>query len=296
MGVSSVWPTFVIGGAAKSGTTALYRWLQQHPDVFMPALKQPHYFAGLQPGFRGPGDAAFNRDIVTDPHRYRELFAPGAGRPARGEASPFYLYYAARSAARLRAELPECRIVLLLRAPVERAYAGYLHLVRDGRERGSFRQALDAETGRLARGWEPLWGHRALGGYGAQLGELLSVFPRPQVGVWLYEDLRDRPRELFAEVCRFLGVDDGFVPSFTHHNTGGVPRHPALHALLVRLRVPHIAKRLLPEALAQWVVARYLQRRPPPPEIAAELRAHFAPDLAQLARLLPERDLSGWTG
>ena len=287
-------PTFLIIGAAKSGTTALYRWLQQHPQVFMPDNKQPHHFAGIRPDFTGPGDAAFNRDIVTDRSGYLALFASGAAQPACGEASPFYLYYAAASAGAIRDAFPDCRLVVLLREPVSRAWAGYLHLVRDGRERAGFRQALDQEAERLRRGWEPLWAHRALGLYGEQLAAVLRVFPREQVGVWLYDEMRSNPGRLFAEVCRFIGVDPDFVPEFTRHNTGGVPRHPALHALLVRLRVPHLAKRLLPERTAQWVVSRYLDHRPPPPEIARELAEFFAEDRALLQSCIPGKDLSAW--
>lgn len=296
MAAGTAGPTFLILGAPKAGTTALYRWLQQHPAVFMPANKQPHYFAGIRPTFSGPGDAALNRDIVTDRARYLELFAPGAARPARGEASPFYLHYAATAAPRIRAACPECRLVILLREPVARAWAGYLHLVRDGRERGGFRQAIDLEEERLARGWEPLWGHRVLGLYGRQLAHVRAHFPSAQVGVWLYDELRADPRRLFAEVCRFIGVDPGFVPEFSRHNTGGVPRHPALHAMLVRLRVPHLAKWLLPERTAQWVVSRYLDHRPPPPDMAEELRGYFADDRKLLESCIGPEKLSAWKG
>lgn len=288
------WPTFVVMGAAKSGTTALFHWLAQHPQVYMAPTKQPHFFAGLRPAFRGPGDNLFNRDVVSDESSYRALFARGAGHLARGEASPFYLYYAEEAAARLRASVPECRLIVLLRDPVERAYSGYLHLVRDGRESAHFRQALEREEDRLRSGWEPLWAHRALGLYGRQMQALLGNFPRAQVGVWLYDDLRTRPAAFYAEVCRFIGVDEAFVPRFTRHNTGGAPRHPWMHAWLVKLRAPHIAKRLLPESLAQWVVSRYLERRPPPPDLAADLRAYYASDLGNLQRLLPAHEFRAW--
>ncbi len=288
-------PTFLVIGAAKAGTTALYRWLQQHPQVYMPDNKQPHFLAGLQPSFSGPGDQALNRDIVTDPEAYRALFAPGADRPARGEASPFYLCYPDRLARTLTDSFPDTRLVVLLREPVSRAYAGYLHLVRDGREAESFPRALALEQSRLARGWEPLWAHRGLGLYGQQIQSLLQVVPRAHLGVWLYDDLQRRPGVLFSEVCSFIGVDDRFVPNFTHHNTGGVPRSPALHRLLVAVRAPHLAKHLLPEPWAQWVVARYLQRRPPAPEVAAELKHYFAEDQALLRGLLPNKDFAVWS-
>jgi hypothetical protein len=288
------WPTFLILGAAKSGTTALYAWLRQHPDVYMSPVKQPHYFAGLTPTFSGPGDQALNREIVTSEAEYLRLFAPGATRRARGEASPFYLYYAERTMERLRRTLPEARLVVLLREPVSRAYSGYLHLVRDGRETLSFQQALDREEERRARGWEPLWAHRALGLYAQQLAIVLEAFPRQQVGVWLYDDMRTRPAALFEEVCRFIGVDPGFRPTLSRHNQSGVPRSAALHALLVKLRAPHVAKALLPEPVAQWVVARYLQRRPPPADVASALGASYREELQRLAALLPEKDFAAW--
>jgi hypothetical protein len=294
--LAETWPTFLILGAAKSGTTPLYRWLRQHPQVHMSPNKQPHYFAGIRPSFCGPGDDLFNRDIITDAQVYRRLLCGGPGRRARGEASPFYLYYAAEAMRRLRQVAPECRLVILLRDPVERAYSGYLHLVRDGREHESFATALRRERERLDAGWEPLWGHRALGGYADQVAAVLSRFPSAQVGVWRFEDLQRHPARLFAEVCRFIGVDDGFVPEFSRHNTGGAPRHPALHALLVRLNAPRLARRVLPERLAQWLVGRYLERRLPPADVAAELRAAFRDDVARLQRLLPAHDFSGWLG
>ena len=293
-GAEAAWPSFLLVGAPKAGTTALYRWLRQHPALYLPANKQPHYFAGLSPAFCGPGDTAFNRNLVPDRDHYLRLLAPGAGRQGCGEASPFYLCFAERVAPRVRAAAPRCRLVVLLREPVARAYSGYLHLVRDGREAHGFAEALDREERRWARGWEPLWAHRRLGLYGHQLEAILGSFPRAQVGVWLYEDLQTDPWRLYAEVCRFLGVDDAFRPRFTRHNTGGAPRHPALHAALVRLHAPQIAKALLPERLAQWVLAHYLRHAPPPSAAAAELRAYYRQDLALLRKLVPERDFRAW--
>jgi len=287
-------PTFIIVGAAKSGTTALYRWLQQHPQVFLPENKQPHTLVGLRPDFRGPGDDALNRDIVTDPQRYLALFVPGRDRPARGEASPFYLFYPEQLGRTLAQAYPEMRLIVLLREPVSRAWAGYLHLVRDGREAEPFERALELEEERARQGWEPLWSHRRLGLYGGQLQALLRYVPRERIGLWLYDEMVADPAGLYTEVCRFLGVDDRFVPRFTHHNTGGAPPNAALHRALVALRVPHLAKRLLPEGLAQWVVAHYLTRRPPPEPAASALRAFFAQDQALLRRLFPDKDFRRW--
>ncbi|HEX6473777.1 MAG TPA: sulfotransferase, partial [Candidatus Limnocylindria bacterium] len=129
-------PNFLVIGAAKSGTTALWSLLRQHPQVFMPALKEPHHFAfdadQPAPQFRGPG-ANLHRDAVTGTDAYRALFADAGEALAVGEASATYLYVAA-SVERIRAAIPDARLVAILRQPADRAYSSYLHLKRQGRE------------------------------------------------------------------------------------------------------------------------------------------------------------------
>src|SRR5579862_8012909 len=90
-------PTFLLGGAAKSGTTALAYYLHQHPEVFVAREKECHYFAfrDRQPQFHGPGDSSeFVPLIITDPDRYGRCFEKVTTETAVGEASVYYLYQA----------------------------------------------------------------------------------------------------------------------------------------------------------------------------------------------------------
>src|ERR1051325_6146140 len=139
-------PNFLVIGAVKSGTTALHRYLKQHPDIFMSTPKELRFFPfeDRPPDFRGPGDAEDMKPAVKSIGDYRARFAEGARHPARGESSPLYLYYP-RSAERLRHHIPDAKLIAILRHPADRAYSQYLMKVRDGHERLDFAAALDAE-------------------------------------------------------------------------------------------------------------------------------------------------------
>lgn len=260
-----MWPNFFVLGAAKAGTTALYDYLRQHPQVYMSPAKETNYFAlcGRRADFRGPGDDQwFNRWAITSLDAYRDQFRAVTTETAVGEASPLYLYDPAVPA-RLHEARPDAKLVAVLRTPVERAYSAFLHVVRDGREPlAEFAHALDAEPARIAAGWEHLWHFGAMGYYGAQLERYYELFGAAGIRVFLYEDLAADPAGVVRECFRFLGVDDGFVAD-TRDRPNATSSLPA-------------------------------ERRPPlRPEVRARLAAGYADDLTRLERLIG-RDLSAW--
>ena len=149
-------PTFLIIGADNSGTTALHRYLGQHPDIFISQPKELKFFPweNLKPDYRGPGDEADLSSVITSVEEYRAYFAAGAGYTARGESSPQYIYFS-RAAERIRHHIPDAKLIAVLRHPAERAYSHYLMLRRDGRETLTFGEALAAEGRRI----NDRWGH-----------------------------------------------------------------------------------------------------------------------------------------
>ncbi|EPZ44556.1 hypothetical protein N007_10785 [Alicyclobacillus acidoterrestris ATCC 49025] len=152
-------PNFLVIGAAKAGTTALYRYLSQHPEVFMPSIKEPNYFAlaNREVRFQGPGDDRTNRSSITRFADYQALFDEADGYQAVGEASPMYLY-TADAANRIHDLIPNVKLIVILRDPVERAHSAYLHLRRDEREPlANFADAIAAEEERIAKHWAPMW-------------------------------------------------------------------------------------------------------------------------------------------
>jgi hypothetical protein len=298
----SVLPTFLVIGAAKAGTTAVYEYLRQHPQVFMSPVKEPHFFAleGAPIAFTGPGDAeSINRVGINDPNRYRALFAEASGYRARGEGSVSYLY-SPRAPRRIAEQLPDVRLIAVLRDPVERAYSTYLYQVARGLEpAGSFAEALADEPRRIAEGWHHIWHYRAMGEYGAQLARYLDVFEKDRMLICFYDDLVHDPYAFMRRVFGFVGVDEGFRPDTrVAPGASGVPRHPLLEAVLFRNRaLKRSLRAALPERLLARVGSRLRRRtltRPPlDPSLAASLRAGYRRDL-ETVETVTGRDLSVW--
>jgi hypothetical protein len=295
-------PNFVIAGAAKSGTSFAASRLSRHPDIFLPTHKECSYFAFQDdpPRFTGPGDDLLNRMVISDLNRYRELFRDAGARPVVGEASVIYLARPS-SFARMRATLgPGVKAIVLLRNPADRAFSAWSHLVRDGREKLSFRDALAAEPDRIAAGWEPLWAYRSSGYYAEQLRTAFAELGRANVGVWLYDDVQERPLDVLHDMCRFLEVPvDGFRPNTEARvNASGVPRSAFVNWLAYGVRHRFKLGWLLPvPAVRERIKTRIGNANLRPllfdPRHRAELVEEFAGEIESLATLL-ERDLRRW--
>jgi hypothetical protein len=296
-------PNFLIIGAAKSGTSAVYAYLRQHPQVFCSERKEPGFFAleGRRATFNGPGDRKYNRNCVTNLERYRELFHKGVGKKAVGEASTVYLY-SPEAAGRIHGHVPDVKLLVILRNPVERAYSGFRFLVRDRLERlSTFEQALEAEDARIAANWQHIWHHKRLGFYHEQLRRYFNLFPRERIAICLYEDFEAAPVAVVQHMFDFLGVAPDFTPDVSlRYNVSGTPRSRLLHAALARPNsVKDVLKGLLPATARRHVRAKLMAQniRPSAPPLAADTRRHlvnlYHDDVLELEALI-ERDLSHW--
>jgi hypothetical protein len=289
-------PNFLIIGAMKSGTTALYYYLEQHPEVYMSPVKEPNFFSS-----QGPENAV---DAVTHIGTYRDLFGGVSSETAIGEASHSYLYEP-RAAAEIRRHIPEAKLIAILRNPIDRAYSHFLHMVRKGTEPlDDFAQALREDEVRAHRG-QNFQDYIGRGLYYNQLKRYFGTFPREQVRVYLYEDLSGAPINAVQDAFRFLEVDDSFVPDVSlRRNVSGYPKYKTLDGLLRRQgRVKHALKIYLPAGL-RWRLSRAfddLKTRnlvgPPPiqPEVRRQLIGVYREDILKVQDLI-RRDLSGWLG
>jgi hypothetical protein len=297
-------PTFLLIGTAKAGTTSLYHYLRQHPDVFMPEVKEPRFFAYVDdpPAMVGPGDAASNEasGAVYTLDDYRALFPESVEAWAVGEASVNYLY-SETAPARIHDHLPEVQLIAVLRNPIERAYSHYLHLLRAGREPlRSFRAALEAEEKRRREGWEWSWHYTRMGFYYQQLSRYLKHFDREQLSVYLFDEFRDDNLGVTRDIYRTLGVDDAFEPSdaITHAKTG-VPISDWFQSFILNPdhSLRRAARTVLPESIRTrgMKVLQNLNLSKPPidPSVRSMLADRFADDVRQLESLL-DRDLSHW--
>lgn len=300
-------PNFLVVGAARSGTTSLYTYLKQHPQVYMTAIKEPEFFSyeGLELDFNGPkGKEETNRGIrrytPADIEGYCALFREVSNEKAIGEASPMYLY-SAQAPGRIRHHIPAAKLLVILRNPVERAYSTFSLLTLQGREPiKEFSQALEAEEARIRNKWTWMYHYKNVGFYYAQLKRYLDVFERDQIRVYLYEDLKADPSRLVQNVFRFLEVEDTFVPEVSvRENPAGTPRSEIYSKLVDKPNpVKSLLKPLVPERVRKRIIAslsaRNLTERPPlSQEIRRGLIEVYREDILKLQNLIG-RDLSGW--
>jgi hypothetical protein len=287
-------PNFLIIGAMKSGTTALYYYLEQHPEIYMSPVKEPNFFSSQE-----QENAA---DAVTNIGTYQDLFRGGSGKKALGEASHSYLYEP-RAAAEIKRYVPEAKLIAILRNPIDRAYSHFLHMVRSGTEPlDDFAQALREEEVRIhkERTFQDYIGR---GLYYNQLKRYFGTFPQEQVRVYLYEDLSGAPISTVQDAFRFLKVDDSFVPDVSlRRNVSGQPKYKTLDGLLRRQsRIKHAAKIYLP-ARMRWRLSKTFddlktRNLAEPPPVQSKVRRHligvYREDILKVQELI-HRDLSGW--
>jgi hypothetical protein len=304
-------PNFLIIGAAKSGTTSLYKYLKQHPDIYMSPIKEPSYFiADEGEGLHsiGPNGQPIGGGRITNLTTYQTLFSEATREKARGEASPKYLYFP-EAAQRIKSKLPDVTIIAILRHPVERAYSNFLHHVRDGREvYEDFAVALQEEPKRIKEGWGSEYHYRNRGFYYKQLLPYYAAFGSEAVHVFLYDDLRKDAVGVMRDIFRILGVDQAFVPDVkAQYNVSGVPKNHFLHRVYHFLRgsnrsvIKELGKRVLPEStreklknnVTQSLYKKNFIKPQLPPEVRKELQQGYREDILQLQDLI-QRDLSRW--
>lgn len=213
-------PSFLIIGAQRAGTTSLFEYLRSHQEVGGPTCgsdaapwaKELHFFDD-----RFPRGLDWYRSSFPTSARQRLARIRGRNLIA-GEATPYYIFHPAVPG-RIAETLPEVRLIALLRDPVERAYSHYQLMRREGREKLSFEDALDAEEERLAGEEERIladpdyrsrkhrnFSYAARGLYADQIERWLAYFPREQLLVLRAEDFLARPAAVYAEVLAFLGL------------------------------------------------------------------------------------------
>lgn len=297
-------PNFIIIGAAKSGTTALYKYLQQHPDIFMSEVKEPRFFAfeGDTLTFKGPQDhgTRFNAETITDLTTYQRLFDDVQNESAIGEASPAYLSSAEKASARIQHHVPQAKLIAILRQPAERAYSGFMHTVRNGWEQNlNFDQVLQQEQQRIQDHWGALWQHQTLGFYSQQLTHYYGRFPQEHIRVYLYDDLKKDAQGLMRDIFDFLEVDATFEPDMSKKvNVSGITRSQWLRKFLNRPDpIKNVLKPLLPKrfrkSLVQKAKSGNLVRPTISPEIRHQLTQVYRDDILMLQDLI-DRDLSTW--
>jgi hypothetical protein len=299
-------PDFLLVGAAKSGTTSLYSYLREHPQIFMPPEKEPHFMVLVDRPIASRPIAKAN-EFVFEFGTYVRLFEGAGDDQLIGEASTSYLYYHDRAIRNIKRYIPEwkkLKILVILRNPVDRAFSHYWMQHRVYRyESLSFEDAVDyghpVVKKRMQYDWRPE-DYIGYSMYHDALKAYMETFPHTRV--YLYEDLAADPKGLVRDLYRFLGVDDSFVPANI-----GVRYNPRTNFLARLLLRPGLVSSVFPPArliplekrveLVRRISARVAQafssRPKMKPETRERLKALFREDILRTQELIG-RDLSKW--
>lgn len=320
--MNKTFPNFFIIGAAKSGTTSLHEYLSQHPDIYMSRVKETNFFAFLNnpPRFAGPepnkadrilGDRLIREKYgysITDPKEYQRLYSKVRNEKAIGESSVSYMYYP-EIAARIREQVPEAKLIAILRNPVERAYSKYLQFRRDASEPlVSFDDALAAEPERIRTNWSPTWFYVDRGFYYRQLRPYFDLFGKEKIHILLFEDFCSNSADEVRTIFRFLGVNEDFPVDFREkHNVSKnrqVPRSMLLYDLVMHPNwFSNTAQSVIPKFIVRRirpVINKIISKdagisdyTPLTDETRARLKQVFREDIENLQALI-DRDLSAW--
>jgi hypothetical protein len=212
-------PTFLIIGANRAGTTSLFAYLAQHPDVFMPVVKEPMFFTGAgKPQLQGDlNKASLSRPVATTTlEEYASLFEESQSGQLRGEASTSYLANP-RCAAAIHDIIPDVRLVAILRNPIDRAFSNYLMYWGRGIETRTFDQCvLDEIEGRDHGIPQGRW-YLRLGLYADAIRRFQAVFGRDALLIASYDEFCENPRAVYARVLEHIGANPSFAPDMTVH-------------------------------------------------------------------------------
>lgn len=301
--MSRILPNLLIVGAAKSGTSSLHKYLQQHPQIFMSEHKEPRFFSSqvntLPLG--GPKDDQVESWYVKRYEDYFKLFEKAEGYKVIGESSADTLYFFKGTIPLIKQHLGDPKIIISLRNPVKRAFSAYQHMVRDLREDLSFEDGLKEEPNRIRNNWELIYHYTAASRYYESVKAFMDNFT--SVKVVLNEDQAKRPKQVLREIFQFLEVDPHVdINTDIRYNVSGKPKSQWLHQFLSeenmarKLAQPIVRTFLSSETrlrIAQKIYASNLTRLTINPETRVRLQALFKDDIRKLEELL-QRDLSVW--
>jgi hypothetical protein len=287
-------PTFFIVGAPRCGTTALYTYLSQHPDVFLPELKEPYFFAT---------DLCFSPLRPKTEAEYISLFSRRNTEKIAGEGSTHYIY-SKEAPLNIKSFCPSARIIIMLRNPVDMIYSWHSLMCWQGHECiADFSEALDAEPDRkMGRRLSTAFPiskeflcYRELGKYPQYVQRYLETFGADSVHIIDFHSLARDAASVVRDTCRFLGVSPDVAMRFPVINENKRARSAGLAVFLhnpsgvlrkmARAIIPDKVRHRLIDKVHEWNTVTA-----PRPSLKTKLRdtlsAEFSRDVVDLERML----------
>lgn len=278
-------PNFIIIGAGKCGTTSLFHYLSQHPEIYMCPKKETFFF--LEESNRAKNQKWGG---VQSLEEYRELFKDAPENAVIGEISTTY-YSDPNSAKAIHALLPDTKIIAILRDPSNRAFSDYLMHYNLKNKTQSFDQLI-YETNYFVK----------LGFYYSQLIHYFELFDPKNIKILFYEDLLNHSEAFVKDLFSFLGVNcDLQVDMTKRYRDNGIPKNKLLYTLFIKPgKIQNVTSRLLkilPNPARKELYAKIKQASVYKPTLSSSDRAKlieiYRPEVLKLQDLL-NKDLSKW--
>ena len=302
-------PNFFVVGVVKGGTTSLYHYLDQHPEVYLPPVKETNHFAAadIRPEHFLPEyatDVRIDLDAyiangmkqqvhiahVNDEKHYKALFSRANGAKAVGEISNSYMICPSAALA-IHEFNPEAKIIVVLRNPISRVWSQYLMNLREAKTANrAFADEIFADAEADPKGWGVNHQYLELGNYASQLARYFELFGRERVKIVFFEEYKASPGDVMRELCTFLEIDPDFAFDFSvKSNKASLPRSASLNTLLVKSGAVKFAKSITPKPLrARLANVLYSNKNMPSLGDAdrSTLQSYYADEVAALCRLL----------
>lgn len=293
-----VLPNFIIVGAPKAGTTSIARYLDDHPEVFISSEKEPFYFLPNileDTNTKDPMYGAIEKRAHLTKESYESLFESVKDEKAIGEATVHYLYHYDEVIPKVKEELGDVKIIIVLRDPTKRAFSNYTFqkgLQFDSFKFKTFEEELEQEQQKKDLGFNSFWYFKSEGLYFKQVKAYLDNFNH--VHVCFLEDFKKDKDEFIKSIYSFLGVDPNWKPDFRVYNQTEVPVNKFVHFIYF-LKYKLGLKNILPTSWARALRKKLYKKQEEKinPETEQKLRAYYKSDIQQLEELLG-KDLSEW--
>jgi len=310
-------PNFFVVGAAKSGTTSLYYYLKQHPEVYMSPIKETNFFStdidpdnfsrlykklykskklDLEKYTSSSMDKLVWGAYVREWEHYVRLFQSAQNEKAIGEVSNSYLYSKV-AASNIYNNFPNAKIVMILRNPVQRAFSHYLANIRDGKARRSLIEEIELDNNRRKKGWGVSALYIELGMYYEQVKRYLDLFPRKNVRIILYDEYMKNTSMVMEDLFSFLNISRNVKIDFTkRYNAARIPKNKNVIYLVTQMNLKRAVFHLIPEAYKKRVKDLFFSRVEKPELEKNEkdfLIRIYKEDITKLERLI-QYDLSVW--
>ena len=216
-------PNFILAGFPKCGTTSLFAYLEEHPEIFIPKRKEMNFFTNpiISKLTEGKGDKIVNAYQVSNWEEYISYYTSVKNEKAVGDASPSYINFPS-CFDEINQKLNNPKIIIIVRDPIKRAFSNYLHLYKKGRETLDFYSAIHEEENRKALKYSPFWYYKKHSLYYDKIVQAKESFS--DVLVLTQEELKLNSKKVLKEVFEFLEVNSDFIPNNldTSYNVGGV--------------------------------------------------------------------------